>query len=158
VRGGGGDIWAGSDQFHFDSQTLAGDGSVRAHVLTQTNTNAWAKAGVMLRGSVDPAGAPFYDALVTPGNGIAVQYRPTARAAAVQLATLAGKVPVYLQVARAGTTFSAYTSADGVTWTLVPGSSVTLSGLGGTVLAGLAVAAHNTSALCTVTFDTVVLG
>ena len=63
-------------------------------------------------------------------------------------------MPTYLQVARSGTTFTAYTSTDGVTWTLVPGSSVTIS-MSGPVLAGLAVTSHNNGSLSSVSFDTV---
>ncbi|MDB5076105.1 MAG: hypothetical protein JWO42_2284, partial [Chloroflexi bacterium] len=157
VRGSGGDIWTTGDQFHFDWQTLGGNGSASTRVISQTNTNAWAKAGVMLRGSTAPS-SPFYAILVTPGNGITVQYRATSGAAAVKAAQPAGAVPVYLKVTRAGTAFTAYTSSNGVSWTLVPGSTITLSGLTGTLLAGLAVTSHNAGTICTVTFDTVAVG
>src|SRR2546421_1960242 len=53
VKGSGGDIWNTSDQFHFVSQSLAADGSITAHALSQMNTDSWAKAGVMLRQSTD---------------------------------------------------------------------------------------------------------
>src|SRR5260221_8849925 len=154
VKGAGGDIWGTADQFHFDYQSLPGDGAASAHVTSQTNTDGWAKAGVMLRASADPSAAN-YAVYVTPGNGISVQYRAAAGASAIQLVQLAGAVPAYLKVARAGTMFTAYTSADGVTWTPVAGSVVTLANLSGTLLAGLAVTSHNGGALCTVTFDTV---
>ena len=47
--------------------------------------------------------------------------------------------PLYLSITRTGTTFSASTSPDGVTWTLVAGSTVPLSGLTGSLLAGMVV-------------------
>src|SRR5207237_4863582 len=156
VSGSGSDIWNASDQFHYVWQTVSGDGSVSAQVISQTNTNAWAKAGVMLRQSTDP-GAPFYGAVVTPGNGLSVQYRTAQGATALEAVRPAGTVPVYLQVARAGSTYTAYTSSDGVSWTAVAGSSVTLS-LSSTVLAGLAVTSHNTAALSTATFNAVKVG
>src|SRR5207248_10997888 len=84
VQGTGYDIWNASDQFHFVWQSLAADGSASAHILSQTNTSTWAKAGVMLRQSTDP-GSPYYVALVTPGNGIVVQYRTTQGGNAIQL-------------------------------------------------------------------------
>src|SRR5881275_2432731 len=59
VKGAGGDIWNTSDQFHFVWQSLAADGSIAAHVLSQMNTDGWAKAGVMLRQSTDAA-SPYY--------------------------------------------------------------------------------------------------
>ncbi|HZU75259.1 MAG TPA: hypothetical protein VFA70_00740, partial [Dehalococcoidia bacterium] len=132
---------------------LAGDGSISARVSSQQDTSAWAKAGVMLRAGSDP-GAVNYALLVTPGNGIEVQYRGTQGGTTTRIASIAGTVPVYLRVTRSGSTFTASTSSDGVSWTLVPGSTVTLS-VSGAMLEGLAVTSHNTAALCTVTMDTV---
>jgi len=64
---------------------------------------------------------------------------------------------VYLKITRSGNAFTAYTSPDGVTWTLIPGSAATL-GLGTSLLAGLAVTSHNTGTLGTVTMDGVTVG
>lgn len=114
VQGAGGDIWNGADQFHYVWQALNGDGNLSARVTSQTNTDVWAKAGLMLRQSADP-GAPFYDVLLTPGNGVNVQYRATAGANAVQVTGTPATPPVYVRVARTGNAFTAYTSADGVT-------------------------------------------
>jgi hypothetical protein len=151
VQGAGYDIWNTSDQFHYDWRTLAGDGTLSTHVLSQQNTDNWAKAGLMFRASTDP-GAAFYDVVVTPANGISVQYRTATGASAQQVTPITGAVPTWLKIARAGTTFSAYTSADGATWTLVPSSSMTLGNLTGTLLSGLAVTSHNGGALSTVAF------
>ncbi len=68
-----------------------------------------------------------------------------------------GTTPAWLKISRSGDTFTAYTSADGVTWTLIPGSTVTVS-LGSALLAGLAVTSHHSGALCTVTMDGVSVG
>src|SRR2546421_3794347 len=152
-RSAGGDIWATSDQFHFVSQSLAANGSVSAHVVSQTNTSSWAKAGVMLRQSSDP-GSAYYAVLITPGNGIVVQYRTAQGNTTQQSVKVSGSVPAYLKVARSGSTYTAYTSSNGTTWTLLTGSSVMLN-MSGSVLAGLAVTSHNSSVLGTVTFDTV---
>jgi len=59
-------------------------------------------------------------------------------------------------VARAGTTYTACTSGDGVTWSLLAGSSVVMT-MTGTALGGLAVAANSPSALSTAQFDAVTL-
>jgi outer membrane protein assembly factor BamB len=155
VKAGGADIFGTADQFHYVWQTLAGDGSVSAQVVSQTNSSSNAKAGVMLRLTSD-SGSPFYDAVVTPGHGVFVQYRKSQGAGAQSIANLTTlAVPVYLMVVRAGATFSAYTSGDGVNWTLVPGSSVTLPKMTGTLLAGIAATSHNTTKLSTVVFNTV---
>jgi outer membrane protein assembly factor BamB/regulation of enolase protein 1 (concanavalin A-like superfamily) len=157
VTGAGGDIWGMSDQFHFVYNPVSGDTTVAAQVSSQTNTNAGAKAGVMLRGSTDPTSA-YYAAYVTPSNGIEVQYRDTNGDNAVQLANPSGAAPAYLEVARSGTSFTAYTSTDGSNWTPVPGTTVSLPNLSGTIFAGLAVGSHNTGSLSTATFTGATIG
>src|SRR5262249_25686145 len=57
-------------------------------------------------------------------------------------ASVAGGVPAYLKIARSGSSFSTYTSSDGVTWTYVNGTSTTMS-TSGTLLAGLAITSAN---------------
>jgi outer membrane protein assembly factor BamB len=155
IQGAGSDIYNTADQFHFAWHALAADGSVSAHVVTQTNTSAWAKAGVMVRLTSDP-GAPYYAVFITPGNGVTVQVRATQGGTTVKRATATGTVPAYLKITRTGTSFSAYTSTDGSTWTLIPNSTVTVASLTGSLLEGLAVTSHNAGALSTVTIDTVV--
>ncbi len=154
VTAGGADIYGASDQFNFAYQPAGGDTTFGARVASQTNTSAWAKAGVMLRATT-ASGSPYYAAFATPGNGIAIQWCKTQGASTSQVLTT-GTVPVYLRVARSGSTFTAYTSPDGATWTAVPRSSVTFA-TPTALLAGLAVTSHNASKLGTVTFDSVAL-
>jgi hypothetical protein len=151
IAGGGADIGGTSDQFHFVSTPLTGDGSVRARVVTQADTSAQAKAGVMLRASADPA-SPEYSVVVSPGAGIKVQLRSSQGGTTTKLANPAGSVPAYLEVTRTGSTFTASTSPDGSTWTVIPGSSATVS-LPATLLGGLAVTSHTGGALSAVTMD-----
>jgi hypothetical protein len=158
VQGAGADIFNSPDAFHFVWQSLPGDGAVSAQVTAQQATNSYAKAGVMLRASTDP-GAPYYAALITPKNGIRVQYRTTQGGGSANAATPAGSVPAYLQVTRSGNTFTASTSTDGSTWTPIPGSTKTLTTLaGGPLLAGMADTSHNVAALSQVTFTGVTIG
>ncbi len=154
IQGGGSDIWGTADNFHYVSQPLAADGSVSAQLASQTNTSAWAKAGLMMRATTDP-GSPYFAVFATPGNGIAAQWR-TAQGGSTSQVTVAGTLPEYLEITRTGTTFSAYTSPDGVNWTLVPGSAVSLANLSGTLLRGFAVTSHNTGQLSTVMINSVV--
>lgn len=157
VNASGNDIWGTSDQYHFDWQSMASDGSVSAHVASESNTDPWTKAGVMLRLTTDP-GSPYYGILVTPGHGIQVQYRTAQGGTTQQIAAGTGTAPTYLMVSRTGTTFTAYTSSDGSNWTLVAGSSVTIGSLTGTLLAGLATTSHNSTLLATVVYDTISTG
>jgi galactose oxidase len=154
VSVGGNDIWGTADSFHLIDQPLAADGTVTALVSSQTNTDPWAKAGVMLRATTDP-GSPYYAAFVTPANGIAIQWRTAQGAGSTQL-KIPGTVPIYLRVARytagGNAYYTAYTSADGSTWTAVPGSTRTVAGLSGTLLGGVAVTSHNQGTSSTVGF------
>lgn len=152
VAAAGSDIYGASDEFRYVWQTLNDDGALSARVLSQTNTDNWAKAGVMLRQTAD-ATSPYYGAFITPGNGVTLQYRVAANqnTSTVKLPSLT--TPIYLKAGRTGNSFSAYTSADGVTWVLVPGSTVNLTNINGPILAGLAATSHHTSSLSTVVFD-----
>ena len=153
VAGSGTDIGGTADQFHFVWQSLASDGGISAQVITQTNTNSRARAGVMLRQSTDP-GAPFYAVVVTPQSGIFVLDRTKKGGGVSTVVNPAGIAPVYLRVQRTGTAYTASTSSDGVTWTPIPGSGVTL-GPTGTWLAGMVVTSHTTSKVSTATFGAV---
>lgn len=154
VKGAGGDIWDTSDQFHFVWQSKSGDLSLNAHVTAQTNSDPFAKAGLMLRGGTN-ARAAYYAAYLTPGNGIQVQYRDTQGLVSGQVASIAGATPAYLQIARSGGTFTAYTSSDGSNWLPLSGSSITLNNLSGTLLAGLVINSHNTAILGSATIGNV---
>jgi len=155
VTGGGGDIWGTSDSFHYVWQTMAADGTLSAQVTSQTNSDPYAKGGVMIRASSDP-GAPYYAVYLTPGNGVTVQSRDAAGDGSIQEASVSSATaPVYLQITRTGTTFTAATSSDGVNWVPVAGSAASLPSLSGAVLEGLAVTSHNTGQLSTVGFNSV---
>ncbi len=154
LTGGGADIFGTTDAFHYAWQSLAADGSLSARLVSLTSPSAWEKAGPMLRATTDPA-SPYYGVFATTGNGVVVQWRAAQGGTTAQVATT-GTAPVYLRAVRTGTTFSAYTSPDGTTWTLVPGSTVTLPSLTGSLLRGLAVTSHSNGKTGTAVFDTVV--
>jgi hypothetical protein len=156
IQAGGGDIWGTSDQFRLISQPQNGDGTVTAHIASQTNTDPWAKSGVMIRQSNSPT-APYYAMFVTPGHGVVAQYRTTEGGSTGQAGT-SGTVPTYLRVSRSGTTFSGYVSSDGTSWNQVAGTTALIPALAGTLQAGLAVCSHNPSAADTTIFDAVAIG
>lgn len=156
IKAGGADISGFADEFRFVWQKLPGNGSVIAHVLTQTNTSPGAKAGVMLRATT-AAGSPNYALLVSPGEGIKVQVRKTLNGDTQKLANPPGTAPAWLKITRSGNTYTAYTRTNGTTWTLIPGSSITIN-LGTSMLAGLAVTSHNSGVLGTVTMNHVKVG
>jgi hypothetical protein len=152
VQGAGEDIAGVWDQFHYVWKTLAADGTISVHVSLQSPTDPWAKAGLMVRQSTNPASA-YYAIFVTPGNGIAVQIRLVEGYQASQIVNLKGAAPAYLQITRSSNTYTAYTSNDGVIWTAIPDSTFIID-MPGPLLAGLAVTSHNAGLVGTVNFDT----
>jgi hypothetical protein len=153
VVASGADIWGTADAFHDVYQSLAGDGTIIARVDSLGDTDPWAKAGVMIRETMDPS-SPFVDMLVTPGNGTALQDRAGFGA---QCATTAGPVataPYWVELVRTGSVFTGAVSADGVNWTVVGSVFV---GMSTDVYVGLAVTAHNKATLTTATFDQVAI-
>ena len=162
VQGAGG-IANNADTFHYVWQPLRGDGTARARVTGLTTNGEYesAQAGVMLRASSDP-GAPYYFAYFVPtfqGGIVFVDYRDGQGHTTQRLVDLRPRnAPVYLGVARSGTTFTAYTSDDGTTWAPLNGSGVNLMAMGHGVEAGLAVASNMTGFLSTATFDHVSVG
>ncbi len=96
----------------------------------------------MLRADTTGGGA-YYAAWVSPGGGVTVDYRDTNGLLDKVVANLSATTPAWLEVARSGDTFTAYTSSNGTTWTPVIGSSEVLPNLGGTILVGLAVSSDD---------------
>lgn len=154
VRGSGADIWGTADEFRFVHRLLTGDGDVVARVTSVTNTDAWAKAGLMIRESLAP-GSRFGLIMMTPGsNGASFHYRTTTggNAAPANSADKVSSLPRWLKISRRGNAISGYVSLDGNSWTLR--DSVTLA-LPATIHAGLAVTSHKDGTLATGTFESV---
>jgi len=149
----GGDRGGTADAFHFVYLSLVGDGQIVAHVARQTDTDPWAKAGVMIRETLDPS-ARFADMVLTPDRGAAFQRRtePGANAAHTELDGIAA--PVWVKLARSGSTLTGFVSSDGTTWTPVGTDTVPMAA---TVYVGLAVTAHNNALLNTALLDHVVV-
>jgi hypothetical protein len=152
VTGSGADIWGTADEFRYVYQSASGDCEIKARVVTQQNTDPWAKAGVMIRETLNANSAnAMMD--ITPGNGLNFQYRTTAGgASSPSVSGGAATVPYWIRLVRAGSTFTAYKSTNGSTWTTVSSTTITM---GASVYIGLAVTSHLDGTLSTATFDNV---
>ena len=153
VGGSGSDIFGTADQFNYAYQTATGDFTVIAHVDTQTNTDVWAKSGVMIR-STTADDAAFAGVFATPGHGVAMIVRMADGGGTADLGQAQQNVPVWVKLHRSGNTFTGYASPDGVTWTLISTRDV---GMTGSVTAGLAVTSKRESTLNVSTFDGVTI-
>jgi len=152
VQGSGADIWGAADAFHFARQEWTGDGTFTARLTGLTNTDGWAKAGIMLREDLT-AGARYAAIFGNPGGNAAQQARTVAGGASTFAFGVYESAPLWLRLVRSGNQFQTFQSADGTNWTQV-GPNVTLS-LPTTLLLGLAVTSHNAAAVATATFDQV---
>jgi len=137
------DIYGTSDTGVFAHTLVAFDGRAMVKVNSLTNTNQFAKAGVMFR-SGSAANAANVMLALTAQNGATFQYRPTA-GAATQTAYLNNvSYPVWLRLDKQGDTFVGLVSTDNRnTWQQV-GQAVTLPGYVGSHV-GLVNTAHTNS-------------
>jgi hypothetical protein len=152
----GADIWAvngvEADEFHFAYKMLAGVGSIVAKVQSVENTNAWAKAGVMIRETLNPDSAHAM-MIVTPASGVSFQRRPSTGDTSVDTTTSGITAPYWVKIERdvAGN-FRAYHSANGTTWTTQGTENIPM---GSNVYIGLAVTAHDAALTCEAVFSNV---
>ena len=153
LKGSGADIWGATDAFNFAYQPLNGNGTIVARVASLTDTSGWAKAGVMIRENLD-ANARHAMVVVTPNNGVAFQYRAATGDDTSHLSGQAVPAPYWVKLARVGTLFTAYQSADGKTWTQIGSATISMAT---SVYVGLAVGSVNDTALNTASLDNVSL-
>lgn len=152
VNGSGATIGGLADSFQFVRQTVTGDCTIVARVVTQTNTNSYARAGVMMRKGIG-ANAPHVSSIVTPTSGLYLMSRTTTGANGTSGSGGAGAVPYWLKVTRVGDVFTSYKSADGLTWTQM--STAKTITMGATAEVGLAVCAYANTVMGSATFDNV---
>jgi len=161
MNGMGTDIWNSADQGRFTYKQLSGDGAIVARVDSLANTNAWAKAGVMIRETLD-AGSSWAQVLYGGTNGVRFQARLTTGVAAVSDSTIAtpeqiaARVPVWVKMERKGNQFNGYyaTDAAGTAWTPMAWNPQTIT-MTADVYIGLAVTSHAAGVVCGARFSSV---
>jgi len=149
----GTDIWDPFDQFHFAYKEISGAASIQAKVLSVGHTDDWAKAGVMVRDSLDP-NASHAMVAVTPANGVWFGRRITAGDISVSTKDPNITAPQWVKLERSvGGLVRAYYSADGSSWTALGSpEAVTMKD---PIYVGLALSSHNPDATCGAKFSSV---
>ena len=145
------DIWGTADAFRYTYQTLAGNGSITTRVAAVEDTGGWAKVGVMVRETLN-ANSKQAMVMVTPGNGVDLQYRTSTGGSSTSVAGPVVTAPEWVRLTRTGNLLEAFASPDGVVWTSF--GSITIS-MANTVYFGLAADSSTTTTLNTSTFDSV---
>lgn len=147
------DIWGKADGFHYVYRPLEGDGEVQARVNAVENTNEHAKAGVMIRESLDP-GARHATMVATPVDGTQFLRRKDAGNVTTNTnpGRNRGKFPCWVKLVRKGDDFSAYESSDGQEWVLAGRDTVKL---GPKAYVGLVASSHQKTVTSTSRLDRV---
>jgi Divergent InlB B-repeat domain len=148
ILGSGQDIWGSQDEFRYVYRNTITDCSVIAQVASMTNTNGFAKTGVMIREST---AANSINAMVcaTPNEGIIFQWRSATGGVTSRIQVSGLAIPKWLKISRTGDSFEAFYSDDQVTWTQV-GTAVTIA-MSASATGGVAVTSRNDGVLCTST-------
>jgi regulation of enolase protein 1 (concanavalin A-like superfamily) len=122
IGGSGGGFWFGGDQVYFLNQRVEGDVEITVKALVKpTGPNEWAKAGLMIRDSLEGTARSAY-LMTTPANGLAFQYRTALDgnadwpgSSAIKAAGLS--MPLLLRLTRKGQTITPeYSTDDGKTF------------------------------------------
>jgi len=152
----GADIWGTADEFRYAYKKLSGDGAMIARIDSLYDSDPWAKAGVMIRETLE-AGSTFAGVYLSGNNGVRYQGRLTADVDAVSDSSVATdeqialREPVWVKIERLGNAFNGYYSTDGADWTAMSWNPQTVE-MGSNVHIGLAVTSHNSSVSTGVVF------
>ena len=141
IEGWGSDIWGTSDEFHFVHRSLTGDGEIIARVNSVeqgvNDAHVWAKAGVMMRESLEPGARNVF--MFRRPDGLAThQDRTTTDGSTSSTQQVNAR---WVRATRAGNTFTtsySTTSASGP-WTEAVSNTIAMPA---TIQIGLAMTSH----------------
>jgi fibronectin type 3 domain-containing protein len=154
VRGAGLDYGGGnSDSFSFAYVNMTGDGSIIARFAARTNYSGLNKSGLTMRESL-ANGSKHVFAIFSGTTNNSFLYRSSTGGNGTSSGTtnIAGALPEWLKLTRAGNLFTGYVSGDGTNWSILNSVSIAMNS---TLLVGFAVCSRNNGVLDTVVFDNV---
>lgn len=153
LRGSGSDVGGQADSGHFVYRSLTGDGSIIARVANASFTDGSDKIGLMFR-----------QTLATDARSVSLQLRDASDSAVMAVRSSIGGntssagtltpvgAPLWLRIDRSGNLFTSRVSSDGITWTTVASSTVSM---GSTVLIGMFVCSRYSPQVNASSFDQV---
>jgi hypothetical protein len=159
VEGAGSDIWGLADSFQFAYTSIDGDADLYVLVRSESSSARFAKAGVMIRESLDPSSLDV-TVDVKPDGGIEVMSRSVRGGDTTFIAATSTSFPVWLRLSRVGTNVAAFMSTPETCSTALPScSSWTLISNGWIrwsseqAMIGMAVTSHDPSTVNTAVLD-----
>ncbi len=159
MSAGGADIWGTADEFTYAYKSLNGNGSIMVRVDSVVEADPWVKVGVMIRNGL-AADVKNAMAFVTADGRVGWQYRalPASNSTSTRSEPGAVTLPHWVRLTRTGNLIKAEHSSDGATWEAMieeanptEPSSLEIP-MNTTVLVGLALTSHTTSATTTAEF------
>ncbi|MCM8537243.1 MAG: DUF1593 domain-containing protein [Lentisphaeraceae bacterium] len=139
ISASGSDIWGTSDAFGFVHLDAQGDVEVKARIQSLENTNAWAKAGVMIRETL-AANSKHAMTVITSVSGASFQRRLSTGSSSKASTYTGVSAPEWTKVIRIGNTFSGYFSPDNQVWYPMQSSNISMSE---DVKVGMAITSHD---------------
>ena len=153
VEAAGRDIWSAPDEFHYVYQERSGDFEMIARVDSFEDTGRSAKAGVMVRESLDASAAYAFMRLNPEARSRGMfQYRVREGVSTEGGDAVDVGMPWWLRIVRSGDTIVGYHSSDGSSW--VEAGRVNMDFDEG-VFVGLAVTSYDEDARTRVSFGDV---
>ena len=153
ITGGGANIWAATDAFHFVWKRVSGDITLTADVhFSGAGTAAHRKAVLMVRQGLEPD-SPYAD-VALHGDGLtSLQFRPTTGAITQEIRSPV-TAPVRIRIERRGEQFTIYAGKPGED---LKSTGTAIVSLNDPVYVGLGVCSHNADNLETAVFSNVKL-
>ena len=135
----GGDVGNTADALRFAHRPVVGDFDYRVRVDSFDKADPASAAGLMVR---DGLAAGAKNVFLRTSGGVRLTSRDATNGTTGGVGTATPGMPVWLRLVRSGNTFTAYYGSDGLNWTQLAQTSVTMPQ---TLRLGVAVAGYATS-------------
>jgi len=154
IYGGGADIYKDTDQFRFVSQMIDGDFEMEATITDLEEANTFTKAGLMIRGGLDPDDA-FVLIHIFPDSQVVVARREQKGHYLKETKFPVREFPVRLKLKRQGGAIRTFYAIDEEDWQVA--ESYEIEALRGEVQVGMAVLSHDNRFLAKAEFENIQL-
>jgi fibronectin type 3 domain-containing protein/regulation of enolase protein 1 (concanavalin A-like superfamily) len=150
MTAGGPNIFGNADGFHFAHRQITGDFDLKVRIASMATVGESTKAGLMARSTLNGNSANVY-AHVSSNNGFRLSRRSgTGGGTSILSANTKANFPnAWVRLRRAGDTFTAFRSTDGVTWTTIGAYTQAMPA---TLHVGMAATSNSTTATTTAQF------
>ncbi|HQY88869.1 MAG TPA: fibronectin type III domain-containing protein, partial [Tepidisphaeraceae bacterium] len=146
ITAGGTDVWNKSDQFRFVYKSITGDFDYSVRVAGLTQADARSMAGLMARETLSATSKNAF--MRVRANDVArFAWRNATAGTTSATGSATGAAPdQFVRLTRSGNVFTGYFSADGVTWSEIGSTTISMPS---TIYFGMAASARSSNGLMT---------